>query len=48
MVSKTTESIVTTALQTVSIPMIDKWCKEKIGLTIQAQKMELCRVANRE
>lgn len=48
MISKTTESIVTTALETVSIPMIDKWCKEKIGLTIQAQKMELCRVANME
>lgn len=48
MVSKTTESIVTTALETISIPMIDKWCKEKIGLTIQAQKIELCRVANME
>lgn len=41
MVSKTTESIITEALETVSIPMIHKWCKEKIGLTIQAQKLEL-------
>ena len=48
MVSKRTESIVTTALETVSIPMIDKWCKEKIKLTVQAQKMELCRIGNLE
>ncbi len=48
MVSKTTESIITTALETVSIPMIDKWRKDKIGFTIQAQKMELGRGVNLE
>ncbi len=44
MVSKTTESIIKTALEAVTISMIDKWCKEKIGVTIQAQKRELYRL----
>jgi len=41
MVSKTTQSTILTALETVTIPMIDTWSKSKIGMTIQAQKKEL-------
>lgn len=41
MVSKTTQSTILTALETVTIPMIDAWSKSKIGITIQAQKKEL-------
>lgn len=47
MVSKTTESIIKEALEAVSIPMIDKWRKEKIGVTIQAQKLELRNLRKR-
>ena len=47
MVSKTTESIIKEALETVSIPMIDEWRKEKIGVTIQAQKLELRNLRER-
>jgi len=41
MVSNKGEAIVKTALETVTIPMIDKWSKEKIGVTVQTQKREL-------
>jgi hypothetical protein len=41
MVSNKSEAIIKTALETVTIPMIDKWSKEKIGVTVQAQKREL-------
>jgi hypothetical protein len=43
MVSKTTESTILTALESVTIPMIKAWSKSKIGMTIQAQKKELYR-----
>ncbi len=46
MVSKTSESIVKTALETVTTSMIDIWSKEKIGVTIQAQKKELYRLVS--
>jgi len=46
MVAKTSESIVKTALETVTTSMIDIWSKEKIGVTIQAQKKELYRLVS--
>jgi len=41
MVSKTTESVVKKAMETVSNLNIEQWRKEHIGLTVQAQRMEL-------
>ena len=41
MVSKTTTTGIKKALETVNIDMINKWSKEKIGTTIQAQRKEL-------
>jgi hypothetical protein len=41
MVSKITTTGIKKALETVNIDMINKWSKEKIGTTIQAQRKEL-------
>jgi len=41
MVSKTTESVVKKAMETVSNLNIEQWRKKHIGLTVQAQRMEL-------
>jgi hypothetical protein len=44
MVSKITTTGIKKALETVNIDMINKWSKEKIGTTIQAQRKELYRL----
>jgi hypothetical protein len=44
MVSKTTTTGIKKALETVNIGMINKWSKEKVGTTIQAQRKELYRL----
>jgi hypothetical protein len=44
MVSKTTTTGLKKALETVNIGMINKWSKEKVGTTIQAQRKELYRL----
>jgi hypothetical protein len=41
MVSKTTQSTILMALESVTTPMIKAWADLKIGITIQAQKKEL-------
>jgi len=40
-VSKTTTDILQKALETINIDMINKWCKNTIGTTIQVQRKEL-------
>jgi hypothetical protein len=45
MVSTISETMVKTALETVTLSMVNKWIYEKIGLTIQAQKKELYGLA---
>ena len=37
MVSKITADILKKALETINIDMINKWCKEIIGITVQAK-----------
>jgi hypothetical protein len=41
MVSKITADILKKALETINIDMINKWCKEIIGITVQVQRKEL-------
>jgi hypothetical protein len=41
MVSKTITTGIKKALETVNIGMINKWSKENVGTTIQAQRKEL-------
>jgi len=40
-VSKTTSDVLKRALETVNVNMINKWSKEKVGTTIQAQRKKL-------
>jgi len=44
MVSKSTPTILRKALERVNVNMIYQWTKEKIGITIQAQKKELYKL----
>ena len=44
MVSKTTAGVIKKALETITVNMINKWSKDKIGTTIQAQRKELYRL----
>ena len=44
MVSKSTPTILRKALEKVNVNMIYQWTKEKIGITIQAQKKELYKL----
>jgi len=44
MVSRSTPTILKKALESVNINKIKKWTKEKIGITIQAQKKELYKL----
>jgi len=44
MVSKTTSTVLKTALETVNLTMINKWSKDKIGTTIQVQRKELLKL----
>ena len=43
-VSKTTTDVLKKALESVNVNMINKWSKEKIGTTIQAQRKELYKL----
>ena len=44
MVSKRTSTLLKEALETVNLDMINKWSKEKIGTTIQAQRKALYKL----
>lgn len=46
MVSKTTDAVVKTAMETVNTSTIKQWCQDKIGFTIQAQRRELYELEN--
>ena len=48
MVSKRTSNVIKKALETVTIDMINKWSKNKIGTTIQAQRKELYNLRRKE
>jgi len=47
-VSKTTSVVLKNALETVNVNMINKWSKEKVGTTIQAQRKKLYKLKRME
>jgi hypothetical protein len=48
MVSKSTPDILKKALESVNVNKIKQWTKEKIGITIQAQKKEFYKLKRAE